>query len=221
MTVSGLVACGPSVDFDLLGDLQVTQPPLTLVGNCEGRLTSVTLHGAAGVDDLSGSVTARGFAGGGGVISTYLDTVTLHPPPGFTGSGVTFGIVTNYDIELSQAGSTLVRMELEVPDFDKHPVVQLGDVSAHVTGLLSAEGLTFVRCPCSTIFAVSGEAEAGIGTGDPEAFARFRDPVNFVLPEGWTYTLASQEAATAPEPGTLAFVAIGLISVGVVSRRRV
>ena len=51
------------------------------------------------------------------------------------------------------------------------------------------------------------------------AFARFRDPVSFELPEGWTYTLASDAETAAPEPGTLALVVTGLIGVGAIYRR--
>ncbi|HZW95674.1 MAG TPA: PEP-CTERM sorting domain-containing protein [Candidatus Eremiobacteraceae bacterium] len=47
------------------------------------------------------------------------------------------------------------------------------------------------------------------------------DPFFVQLPPGWTYTLASQQAAAIPEPTSLALtlITLGVVGIGVIRHR--
>jgi hypothetical protein len=194
---------------------------------------SVTSTAFAGISAVSGSVSVSaspslGASGGVGEVgAAYTDTVTLNPPPGFTGSGVTFGVVANYDLEFGFTADTILavaQIQLSVPGFNQNvstlPVLApfpggVGNVSS--TGLLQTSDMTFPSCPCTTEFTLGGSAEASGGNG---TFASFSDPVSFILPPGWTYTLAYQQqvAAAAPEPnsGILGLIGLGVLCIAFV-----
>jgi len=226
-SVASVCALPAAKKFEVSGGSQVTQPPIVSSGTC-GPLGSstVTATGAAGDSAFYGSVTIMGTVlgfnpdGTGFVNAGYIDTVTLHPPPGFTGSGVTFGIAVPYTIDLRGPGAKAI-IGLAVPSFSQNKSKSdtgfdgaLGDF-----GLLQTGDMTFVKGPFTTEFSVGATASVSGGDGD---YAEFSDPVTFILPPGWTYTLASQEATAVPEPSTLSFaiISLGLVGISVIRHRR-
>jgi hypothetical protein len=215
------------------GSTQMYNPPMflfSLATQLGGSVTSsgvctpqsassVTSTSFARVNGVSGSVTitGTGFGSGAGEVNAgYFDIVNLQPPPGFSGSGVTFGMIANYDVDLATNSQTLqasAALSLSVPLFDQDAATPLfipvGDGDHTFTGLLQTASMTFASCPCSAEFILEGGAAA---SGDDGTSASFSDPVSFVLPPGWTYTLAS-DASSTPEPGSLVLVVIGLAAV--------
>jgi hypothetical protein len=81
------------------------------------------------------------------------------------------------------------------------------------SGNLSVE-FTILACPCSFEFQVEGSV---IGGGSSSG--SFHDPFFINLPDGWSYTLASQEAVSTPEPSSWLMVAFGMIAFCGVLRR--
>ena len=60
--------------------------------------------------------------------------------------------------------------------------------------------------------------EGSLGGGGSSS-GSFHDPFFINLPDGWSYTLASQELVSTPEPGSLALVALGLTAFCSILRR--
>ena len=104
--------------------------------------------------DVSGSVTitGTGSAGGAGEAdASTTSTVSLDPPTGFSGSGATFGIIANYDVELGSNPGTIEatgNLELTVPLFDQDISTPIFVTGGSFTGLLQTASMTFVSCPC-------------------------------------------------------------------------
>ena len=137
------------------------------------------------------TITGSGFAGGAGeVTASYDDIVNLQQPPGFNGSGVTFGMIANYDVDLATNSQTIqaaATLSLSVPLFDQDaatPVfIPVGDGDHTFTGLLQTASMTFASCPCTAEFILEGRA---VASGEDGTSASFTDPVSFALPPGWT-----------------------------------
>jgi hypothetical protein len=229
LSVSGTATatCGTTQTYNTTSNYS-SPPPLniqlpgsaTSAGVCTPlSASSVTSMSLAQVNGVSGSVTitGSGFAGGVGEdVAAYTDIVNLQPPPGFTGSGVTFGMIANYEVDLGVNPQTVQAagsVSLSVPLFDQTAstpmFLPVGSGAFTFTGLLQTGSMTFVSCPCSAEFILDGGV---VASGEDGTSASFSDPVSFMLPPGWTYTLASSESVV-PEPGSLVLVVIGLAAV--------
>ena len=232
LRVNGMATaeCGPT---QMYGTLTLFSAAIQLGGSVSSSGVCNTVSGSsvtstsfARVNGVSGSVTVTGTGdafGVGEATAVYDDIVNLQPPPGFSGSGVTFGMIANYDVVLGTNSQTIqaaAAMSLSVPLFDQDAATPIflpvGDGNFTFTGLLQTGSMTFASCPCSAEFILEGGA---VASGEDGTSASFSDPVSFVLPPGWTYTLAS-DASSIPEPGSLVFVLIGLAGVFLGRRRR-
>ena len=172
-----------------------------------------TFQATAGFGDVSGNVLAKN--GTADASAKYIDDITLHPPAGFEGSGVSFAIASSYDINVNGGnGDANGGLTLEVPAFAQSKTFFADSKisgNGDFKGMIETGLMIFVKCPCTTEFTLAGEASAGEALG-PSASASFSDPLTFVLPEGWTYTLASQETSSAiPEPNTIALISSVLV----------
>lgn len=211
---SASAACGsPSnvsknlISFPLLSAriITISTGALTASGVCpSGKVESATFTATAGPSIVSGSVQSMNAIASAG--AEYEDDVTLLPPPGFTGSGVTFGIIDNATITLNAGNHSYAEssLALNVPAFSQDiNFVANTFLSGNgtFTDLLQTGAMTFVSCPCTTEFSLNGSADANGVSGS----ASFSDPVSFILPSGWTYTLASQQtsASAVPEGSSL------------------
>ncbi len=176
--------------------------------------TSAMAQATAGVGGVFASEMTVGGGSGGASHSSYMDTITLHPPPGSSDSGVKFGVAANYTLTVGGAGGPdgalgVAEIDLQVPlfEFSKSGV---NGVNGTLPGLLdSGSGFIFAQCPC--VFSLTLLAQAAAANG---ASASASDPLTLELPPGWTYTLASQQVASTPEPGPLFSVGGALLALG-------
>lgn len=145
--------------------------------------------------------------------SSYFDTVSLISPLiDYTG-GVSVTAGDNYSLNVTGASAnSTASIGLTILSINGAPAPSSYADNQYQTGSGTSSGqlsvdFTILACPCSFEFIVLGSAVAGPQT----ATASFEDPFFITLPPGWTYTLASQTAAAAPEPGTVVFGIGGLV----------
>jgi len=150
--------------------------------------------------------------------ATFDDFLTITPPFGLTALDAPLRITAPYLLTLSEPGGSngaaLVQLTVDIYAFREAHLTDPGAAS----GTLDTGEITIPNCPCvieilGTV-AVQGQNGAG-GTA--------RDPFMIELPEGWTYTLASEQQAQAgavPEPGSLVLVGSILLAAGMERFRR-
>ena len=244
LTTRGLaaLACTHQDVGRLVQASQTDSPNLTAItdgagvdGSCpiapgfplSGAPTSASYQAHAAFNDVSGSVQALN-SGFGTAAANYTDDVTLHPPAGFTDSTVTFGMLAFYNLQVDvsgEGGSASADLFFHVLGLDfVQGVDAFTSGNGSFSGLLQTPQFTVnvaVDGTFTTEFQLAGNAVAGAGIGS--ASASFSDPVTFILPPGWTYTLASQSAVSAvPEPSSLLLSATAvLIGLGRLIWRRI
>jgi hypothetical protein len=200
----GTFTASASASVDLLGVTPEIQGQATTTGPLIGGFTAATAAG---------------------VTATYFDTVHLISPSiNFTG-GVDVVAGDSYSLNISNSAAlhpmngsitfSVVSINSEPvssPATYQQMVSQSSDGS--YSGNLSVE-FTILACPCSFEFQVEGS----LGGGGSSS-GSFHDPFFINLPDGWNYTLASQEAVSTPEPSSLAMVVFGMTALCGVLRRR-
>jgi hypothetical protein len=194
------------------------------------KIGTFTASASASVDllgvspEIQGQATTTGPLIGGftaaaaaGVTATYFDTVHLISPVIDFRGGVDVVAGDSYSLNISNS-APLHPMDASVtfsvvsingepvssPATYQQMVSQSSDGS--YSGNLSVE-FTILACPCSFEFQVDGTVSGGGSSS-----GSFHDPFFINLPDGWSYTLASQEAVSTPEPNSLALVALGMIA---------
>lgn len=177
-----------------------------------GGPTSASYLVHAAFNDVSGSVQAS-LAGAAVAAANYTDDVTLHPPVGFEGSTVTFGMVANANLQTNFSGlgglaTAVLFFHVLGRDFAFSADTNTSG-NGSFSELLQTSDLT-LNAPFTTEFQLAGKATVSVADGNGSA--SFSDPVTFILPPGWTYTLASQQAASAvPEPGAGSMLGLGIL----------
>jgi hypothetical protein len=186
-----------------------------------GGPTSASYLVHAAFNDVSGRVQVS-LAGAAAVTANYTDDVTLHPPVGFEGSTVTFGMVANANLRTNFSGLGGLATALLFFHVLGRDTVFSADTNTSGNGSFSELLQTFdltLNAPFTTEFQLAGKAIVTLADGN--ASASFSDPVTFILPPGWTYTLASQQATSAvPEPGAGSMLGLGILVLIAVAQRR-
>jgi hypothetical protein len=177
-----------------------------------GGPTSASYLVHAAFNDVSGSVQAS-LAGAAVASANYTDDVTLHPPVGFEGSTVTFGMVANANLQTNFSGlgglATAVLFFHVLGRDTAFSADTNTSGNGSFSGLLQTLDLT-LNAPFTTEFQLAGKATVTVAGGN--ASASFSDPVTFILPPGWRYTLASQQATSAvPEPSAGSMLGLGIL----------
>lgn len=192
----------------------------TASGVCpSGKVKSATFMAAAAFNSVSGSAQSTNAIASAG--ADYQDDVTLLPPAGFTGSGVTFGMLANATVTLNAGRHSYAEgdLTLSVPAFAqdiKFVANTFLSGNGTFTDLLETGSMIFVSCPCTTEFSLNGSADANGVSGS----ASFSDPVSFILPPGWTYTLASEQTSAVPECPSLLLTLTAVLLWRIFSGRR-
>jgi hypothetical protein len=200
----GTWSASPSASVDLFGISPEIQGEATTTGTLVLGLTAAAAAGAS---------------------ATYFDTVHLISPRINSTGGVDVIAGDTYNLSVSGSGqfhAASADITFSVISINGEPAPSPATyqqmISETSDGTYSGNisvAFTILACPCSFVFQVDGSAAAGGGST-----ASFNDPFFLELPPGWTYTLASQEAATAPELSSLVLVASGMVSFCAALRRK-
>jgi hypothetical protein len=201
------------------------------------HIGTFTASASASVDllgvtpEIQGQATTTGplilgitAASTAGVTATYFDTVHLISPMINFAGGVDVVAGDSYSLNISNSAPTHLMdgsITFSVVSINGEPVSSPATYQQMVSensdgsysGNLSVE-FTILACPCSFQFQVEG-----LLGGGGSSSGSFHDPFFINLPDGWRYTLASQEAVSTPEPSSLAMMAIGMIAFCGVLRR--
>ena len=194
------------------------------------HIGTFTASASASVDllgvtpEIQGQATTTGpliigitAASTAGVTATYFDTVYLISPMINFAGGVDVVAGDSYSLNISNSAPTHLMdgsITFSVVSINGEPVSSAATYQQMVSensdgsysGNLSVE-FTILACPCSFEFQVEG-----LLSGGGSSSGSFHDPFFINLPDGWSYTLASQEAVSTPEPSSWALVAFGMIA---------
>ena len=192
------------------------------------HIGTFTASASASVDllgvtpEIQGQATTTGpliigisAASTAGAQATYFDTVHLISPSINFAGGVDVVAGDSYSLNISNSAPSHPMdgsITFSVVSINGEPVSSPATYQQMVSqntdgsysGNLSVE-FTILACPCSFEFQVEG-----LLSGGGSSSGSFHDPFFINLPDGWSYTLASQEAVSTPEPSTWALVALGL-----------
>jgi len=166
--------------------------------------------------DIAVVVSSTGPGANATAEANFDDFATLSPPLGLIDLDVTFSITSAYSLSLSlptgdSSGIALVQLTIPLYAFVDRQLADGGDLS----GTLDTGDITISNCNYCTIEILGTVSVRGANGGGGSA----KDPFTINLPEGWTYTLASEQQA--PEPSSLAMGGSALAAVRVVRSWRV
>ena len=197
--------------------------PITM--QCDDGVTDIaSLHAQARAHpDTPPDIAVVASTTGGGAYASakasFQDFATFSPPFNSPVLDTTFSITSAYFLSLdlptgSSSGIALVQLTLPLYAFKESHIDSAGSAS----GTLDTGDLTIANCPCTVEILGTVSVQGANGGGGTA-----RDPFTIHLPEGWTYTLASEQQAqvgAVPEPSSLAMIGCGLAMAGVARRLR-
>jgi len=199
----GTFSASASASVDLLGVTPEIQGQATTTGPLIIGVSAASTAGAQATyfDTVHLISPSINFAGGVDVVAgdSYNLNISNSAPPHLMDGSITFSVVS-INGEPVSSPATYQQMVSESSD-------------GSYSGNLSVE-FTILACPCSFEFQVEGSV---IGGGSSSG--SFHDPFFINLPDGWSYTLASQEAVSTPEPSCMALVVFGMTALRGVLRR--
>ncbi len=214
---------GPAQPPDIVGSESVSSGPCYIYGplpESESATATVNPWNPLQISGSASSVNGQNN-GAASAAATYLDTVMLKPPSGYTGGGVKVGMTDSYNMDLlgvtqSALGEASVDLAIPVVNALSLPIPPLDSAYTVENGRYRGElnvNFSIASCPCSFEFEADGVAEVDGNSmiGD------FQDPLAIDVPAGWTYTLASGatlETATPESGTTFELTGLGLVLTG-------
>jgi hypothetical protein len=222
-------------NYNHTGSLNFTTLPLsaTCVGFSDSASVSVAVDESQ--SSLSVSGTTSGVGSGGQVNASLGTTLTLTPPPGYTGGPISVGFGSTYSLMLSQIRAC-VFPPIGPPVCPKN--YGLAGIGWAVDYKLNGQGKTLlsavnldhpsVEVPANVLLTAPG-SKSGIGDTGLISMdccsanfttyvgielangwsGKANDPLVITVPNGWSYSLAPGPVIPLPEPGTLALLASG------------
>lgn len=191
--------------------------PVTM--QCDFATTDIaSIHAQArahpdGAPDIAVVASSTGVGASATVRATYDDFATISPPLGLSALDATLSVTSPYFLSLSlpdgSSGVASITLTVALYASLENHITTAGDSS----GTLNTGEITVPNCPC-TIEILGAVSVQGANGGGGSA----KDPFTINLPEGWTYTLASEQQAQAsavPGPGSLVMVGSVLAAGGI------
>jgi hypothetical protein len=224
MSITGdLTICGESSDLLNSGDSPVAVSgglgPVTT--NCsDGPTNTASMHAQSrnhpdSPPDIAVVASSTGVGASAVARASFHDIAVLSPPLGLTVLDVNFSITSQYlltlDLPDDSSGAAVVSLQIPLYAFVDKQLTTAGSSS----GTLDTGEIAIANCDHCAIDILGSVTVRGSNGGGGTA----KDPFTINLPEGWTYTLASEQQAqvsTVPEPSSFALVGSVLAAAGMV-----